>query len=90
MKTMEQFLNEITTDKELAEKLSQIKSEQELAEFLKANDVEGTAEEFKKFVVAKAKASGELSDEELEDVSGGMLFEQFFTLVKQIYNGIVG
>ena len=68
MKTPEQFFGEITTNKVLAEKLTKVTNDAELEEFLTENGAEGTAEEFKKLIVAKAKASGELSDEQLEAV----------------------
>ena len=88
MKTIEQFWSEITTNKELFEKLVSVSSEQEFEEFLKENEVDCTKEQFKEYVFAKAKESGEISDEELEAVSGGWgmilggiiaLFEQFFS-----------
>ncbi|MGN1338896.1 MAG: hypothetical protein ACI4WS_01255 [Oscillospiraceae bacterium] len=71
MKTMEQLLNELNENKELAEKLKAVKDEQEFAEFLKENDAEGTLEDFKKLAAAKFAARGELSDDELDSVSGG-------------------
>ena len=71
MKTMEQFWSEISTNEELAEKLEQIASEQELEALLKENEVDCTEEQFNEFILAKAKESGELSDEQLEAVSGG-------------------
>ncbi|MGN0670595.1 MAG: Nif11-like leader peptide family RiPP precursor [Oscillospiraceae bacterium] len=73
MKTMEQFLNEIKANKELAEKLKKVTNDAELEAFLKGNGVEGTAEDFKKLVAVKAKESGALSDEQLEAVSGGVI-----------------
>ena len=85
MKTMEQFWSELTTNKELAEKLAGVSSEQELDELLKENEVDCTAEQFNEFILAKAKESVELSDEELEAVSGGMLIGQIMALLKQIF-----
>ena len=76
MKTIEQFWNELTTSKELSEKLTSISNEQELEALLKENEVSGTTEDFKALVVAKAKASGELSDEQLEAVSGGIDWQE--------------
>ena len=71
MKTLEKFWSELIANKELAEKLIKTTNEQELEAFLKENEVSGTTEDFKALVVAKAKESGELSDEQLEAVSGG-------------------
>ena len=76
MKTMEQFWNEITTNRELAEKLTKVTNDAELEAFLKENEVSGTTEDFKALVVAKAKESGELSDEQLEAVSGGIDWQE--------------
>ena len=76
MKTTEQFFGEITANKELFEKLTKVTDYAELEAFLKENGVEGTVDEFKALVVAKAKASGELSDEQLEAVSGGIDWQE--------------
>lgn len=84
MKTTEQFLSEITTNKELFEKLTKVTSDAELEAFLKENGVEGTVDEFKKLVVAKAKESGELSDEQLETVAGGGFWESLENFFKNI------
>ena len=46
MKTMEQLWNEITTNKELAEKLKGVSSDRELEAFLKENEVDCTKEQF--------------------------------------------
>ncbi len=75
MKTIEQFYNEIIASEELKEKLAAVSSEQKLDEFLKENEVEGTKEEFKEYVVEKAKTSGELTDEQLEAVAGGGVWD---------------
>ena len=71
MKTIEQFWSEISTNEELSEKLEQIANEQELEALLKENEVNCTEEQFNEFILAKEKESGELSDEQLEAVSGG-------------------
>ena len=84
MKTPEQFLDKITTNKVLAEKLTKVTNDAELEEFLTENGAEGTAEEFKKLIVAKAKASGELSDEQLEAVSGGGFWQSLENFFKNI------
>ena len=75
MKTMEQFYNEIIASEELKEKLAAVSSAQKLDEFLKENEVEGTKEEFMEYVVEKAKTSGELTDEQLEAVAGGGVWD---------------
>ena len=75
MKTIEQFYNEIIASEELKKKLAAVSSAQNLDEFLKENEVEGTKEEFKEYVVEKAKTSGELTDEQLEAVAGGGVWD---------------
>ncbi len=87
MKTIEQFWSEITSNKELFEKLVSVSNEQELEAILKENEVDCTKEQFKEYVFAKAKESGEISDEELSAVSGGwgMIFGAFIDLFKQIF-----
>lgn len=72
MKTIEQFFSEIETNDELFDKLITITNDEELETFLNENSVSGTTDEFKALVVANAR--GELTDEELEQVSGGADF----------------
>ena len=72
MKTIEQFFSEIETNDELFDKLITITNDEELETFLNENSVSGTTNEFKALVVANAR--GELTDEELEQVSGGADF----------------
>ena len=82
MKTIEQFYNEIIASEELKEKLAAVSSAQKLDEFLKENEVEGTKEEFKEYVVEKAKTSGELTDEQLEAVAGGGVWDVVKSIIK--------
>ena len=56
--------------KELFEKAKQAKSAEELLELAKAENIELTAEQAKEYF-ATIHASGELSDEELDNVAGG-------------------
>ena len=56
---------------ELAEKLAGISDEQKLAEFLKENEVDFTTEQFKAFILEKAKQSGEIPEEEFDAAAGG-------------------
>ncbi len=72
MKTLEQFFSEIETNDELFDKLITITNDEALETFLNENSVSGTTDEFKALVVAQAR--GELTDEELEQVSGGSDF----------------
>ena len=83
MKTMEQFWNEITTNKVLAEKLAAASGEQKLEAFLKENEVDCTKEQFGEFIIAKAKESGALSDDKLESVAGGYDYKTILQTVKK-------
>ena len=83
MKTMEQFWNEITTNKALAEKLAAASGEQKLDAFLKENEVDCTKEQFGEFIIAKAKESGALSDDKLESVAGGYDYKTILQTVKK-------
>ena len=76
MKTIEQFLNEVIANKELAEKLAGIQDEQKLGEFLKENEVDCTTEQFKALMIEIAKQSGEIPEEELDAVAGGSVLGQ--------------
>ena len=81
MKTMEQFWNEITTNKALAEKLAAASGEQKLEAFLKENEVDCTKEQFGEFIIAKE--SGALSDDKLESVAGGYDYKTILQTVKK-------
>ena len=83
MKTMEQFWNEITTNKALAEKLAAASGEQKLEAFLKENEVDCTKDQFGEFIIAKAKESGALSDDKLESVAGGYDYKTILQTVKK-------
>ena len=57
-------------DKELFEKAKEAKSAEELLSLAKANGVELTQEEAAEYF-AQLNKSGEISDEELDNVAGG-------------------
>lgn len=73
MKTIEEFYNEAMADKELEEAVSKAHKENRLAEFLNEHGVDGTAEAFEALVKEKKNGSRELSDEDIEQVTGGEL-----------------
>ena len=60
----------MNVSKELLKKAKTAKSAEELLELAKAENIELTAEQAKEYF-ATIHASGELSDEELDNVSGG-------------------
>ena len=71
MKTIEEFYNEIATNTELAEAAFNAHTENRLAQFLNEHEVDGTEEAFEVLVNEKLRSRHELSDEELEQASGG-------------------
>ena len=73
MKTMEQFYSEVMADKELEEAVSKAHKENRFTEFLNEHGVDGTAEAFEALVKEKKNGSRELSDEDIEQVTGGEL-----------------
>ena len=72
MKTIEQLYSEAMKNKALADEVCGAITENRLAEILTKHEVNGTAEEFEAFVKEKERSSRELSDEELEQASGGI------------------
>ena len=72
---------------ELIAKAKAAKSAEELFELAKANDVEIT-EDMAKTYFAQLNASGALSDDELEAVSGGGNICEFFERIFGVDNGL--
>mgnify|MGYP006320789539 CR=1 FL=1 len=56
---------------EMIEKAKTVKSAEELLALAKANNVEMTADEAKTYFAQLGPKSGELSDDDLDNVSGG-------------------
>lgn len=74
MKTMNEFIKELTAKKELQEEMSKIKNNDELAAFLKANDCEATTDDFWAIAEIIEGKEGELPDELAEVAAGGFPF----------------
>ena len=72
MKTMEQFFYEVMTNEETNKKFQAATDEKMIEALLKENEVDCTLDDFRKFFTEKIQASGELSDEALENVAGGV------------------
>lgn len=72
MKTIEQFLYEIMANEETKKKFQAATDEKTIEALLKENEVDCTSDDFRKFFTEKIQASGELSDEALENVAGGV------------------
>lgn len=68
MKSIESILNEIKASEALQKKLADAAKNNDYADFFKEIGWEGTPDEF---VAAVKGTSGELADDELENVAGG-------------------
>lgn len=71
MKTMEELYQEVLGSDELKGAFAQAVSEGRIEEFLKENGCEASPEEVKAFLQEKQAKEGELSEAELDAVSGG-------------------
>lgn len=69
MKTIEELYNEVVANEELKKEFITLKAD-EVEDFAKAHGCEATLDEIKDFFKSR-KESGELSDAELSQVSGG-------------------
>lgn len=72
MKTIEELYSEVMASEELKKEFCSIKPE-EIESFAKKHGCNATFDEIKAFLTAKSTASGELSDDEIEQVAGGKL-----------------
>ena len=76
MKTVEEFVEEIAGSAALQDELGAVKDEDALAELLKRYNVDGTVEEFLRFVSSEAETDAEgegaISDDDAEAVAGGI------------------
>lgn len=71
MKTLEALLKELNESEELKKEFEAAADSDTLAEFLKAQGCDATLEELVAHVKASKGPKVELSDEELNEVSGG-------------------
>lgn len=71
MKSLEQLYKEILSSDELKKALAESVKAGNIEEFVKAHGVEATKEEIIAFLNEQNTKTGELSDEELENVAGG-------------------
>lgn len=73
MKTIEEFSKEVLSDEKLKKELLSLKPEN-VKDFLEKHDCGATFKEVKEFLIKK-KSSGELSEEELDVVAGGVFWK---------------
>ena len=75
MKTIEEFIREISESKELQEELTSIIKDQpaEVGAFLQKHDCLASAEEFMNILKSQkeSQSEGEISDEDVEAIAGG-------------------
>ena len=73
MKTLNEFYKELEGSEELLKELGAIENEEALAEFIRKNECEASVEEFLGGLTGEIseEASGEISDDEAENVAGG-------------------
>lgn len=70
MKTIEELYNEVMASEEMKKEFLTLKPE-EVEGFAEKNGCKATLDEIKTFLTEKSTASGELSDDELEQIAGG-------------------
>ena len=73
MKTLDEFIKEITASSELQAELKKVKDTEGADAFLKKNDCDATAAELAEYLKSQMNgAEGELSDDDASAVSGGL------------------
>ena len=73
MKTLEDLYKEVMASEELKAAFAQAAKDNKVSDFLKAQGCDATEDEFKAFLVEKAKDDKALSEEDLENVAGGLI-----------------
>lgn len=71
MKTLQELYNEIIGSEDLKAAFTEAAKSGKVTEFLKAHGVDATAEEVAAFLKGQ---TGEVSDEELDNIAGGFIF----------------
>lgn len=75
MKTLQELYTEVIASEELKKAVAQAAKDKKVADFLKAQGCDATEDEFKAFLVEKAKDVKALSEDELENVAGGSIWD---------------
>ena len=73
MKTIEELIKEIEESEELKKEFEEIRNKEDASTFLKKYDCSATVDEFEDFI--KSLAEGPLSDEDAENVAGGITLD---------------
>ena len=82
MKTLQDLYKEVMASEELKKAFAQAAKDNKVSDFLKAQGCDATEDEFKAFLTEKAKTDKALSEEDLENVAGGL----FVTGGGDLYN----
>lgn len=72
MKTIEELYNEVMASEEMKKEFLTLKPE-EVEGFAEKHGCQATLDEIKAFLTEKSTASGEISDDELEQIAGGKM-----------------
>ena len=81
MKTLEELYNEVIANDELKKEFCALKPE-EVENFAEKHGCKTTLDEMKAFLSEKSTKSGELSDDEIEKVAGGVTgSDVFFSII---------
>ena len=84
MKTIEELYNEVMASEEMKKEFLALKPE-EVESFAEKYGCKATLEEIKAFFAEKSTSSGELSDDEIEQIAGGKSTEEERVLLLSIY-----
>jgi len=71
MKTLNELYTEVAASDALKNEFLALKTPEDIVAFVKKNGCDATLDDIKAFFEEKQKASGELSEEDLEQVAGG-------------------
>jgi len=71
MKTLNELYTEVTASAALKAEFLALKTPEDIVAFAKKNGCDATLDDIKTFFEEKQNASGELSEEDLEQVAGG-------------------
>ena len=84
MKTLKELYTEVMNSEELKNEFLTLKAPEDIVAFAAKNGCTAAQEEIKAFFEEKAKAAGELSEDDLAQVAGGKGFnkmEAFFSVI---------
>ena len=85
MKTLNEFIKEVSSSKELQEELKNAKSSDVVNAFLKTHDCDATADELAEYIKSQRNdGARELSDDEVSEVAGGSRMDADYIAVSNV------